>query len=444
MVQNSGLHLPKLGSLPERSSNFTNDPVVESGDGAASCGPLVLPIACQILAQILDAVLESERPLPVSDCILNNAYDLKTFAGKLVLDLCLVSEQLLLSSSEHRSCAIRLLLPTIFKAYSYHPHIEVSSPPQTIIYSRKAFIEKIWNCCKTMFSLGNVERRDAYCVLSLCLSFSPYGDEFYHAEMNCHSGEFDIRDDKEFWGEIKRGLVGKEGYVRKQSLHILKMVLGIHKVNQIQDDISDNKIRETHQNARVMTKREIWADKEARSLGVESARKSIENNYLDSRQSWEAFILLYEMLEEYGTHLVEAAWKHQILSVLRFCRSHDNYGTDEDILQHLPMYGGFSTWLSILWDRGFQHDNPQVRCLILESFVGIEWNKFGICVKALPESFIFGPLMQGLNDPIHHEDFGFPSIPIHLIHGFLWLSIFYIIISVACYWCTDLFFVQLF
>lgn len=105
--------------------------------------------------------------------------------------------------------------------------------------------------------------------------------------------------------------VGKEGFIRKQSLHILKMALGITEVNQIQDDLSDTKTRERHQNACVMTKREIWADKEARSLGVESVRKSIDNN-VDPRQSWEAFILLYEMLEEYGTHLVEAAWNHRV------------------------------------------------------------------------------------------------------------------------------------
>lgn len=58
-----------------------------------------------------------------------------------------------------------------------------------------------------LFSLGNVERRDAYCVLSLCLSLSPCVAEFGHAEMSGHAGEFGIRDDKEFWDEVKRGLV---------------------------------------------------------------------------------------------------------------------------------------------------------------------------------------------------------------------------------------------
>lgn len=89
------------------------------------------------------------------------------------------------------------------------------------------------------------------------------------------------------------------------------MVLGIGEGNQTQDDLSDSKPRERDQNTHVMTKREIWANKEARSLGVESVKKSTENN-LNAQQSWEAFTLLYEMLEEYGTHLVEAAWNHQV------------------------------------------------------------------------------------------------------------------------------------
>lgn len=76
-----------------------------------------------------------------------------------------------------------------------------------IVFRRKLFTEKIWKCCKKLFSLGNVERRDAYCILSLCLSFSPYGAECDHAESSGHAGEFGIRDDKEFWDEIKRGLV---------------------------------------------------------------------------------------------------------------------------------------------------------------------------------------------------------------------------------------------
>lgn len=60
---------------------------------------------------------------------------------------------------------------------------------------------KIWNCCRALFSLGPLERRDAYNVLSLYLYFFPCTEECEVAE------EFDIRAEKEFWDEIKRGLV---------------------------------------------------------------------------------------------------------------------------------------------------------------------------------------------------------------------------------------------
>lgn len=136
MVCNSELDVSEWGLLPEQSRSFTNGPAAENGETVASSGSLVLPIACKILGQILDAVLENERPVPVSDYPFENAYELKEFAVKLIWELCLVSEQLLLNSSEHRSCAISFLLPTIFKAYLSHPHIEISSLGQTIIYSR--------------------------------------------------------------------------------------------------------------------------------------------------------------------------------------------------------------------------------------------------------------------------------------------------------------------
>lgn len=62
-----------------------------------------------------------------------------------------------------------------------------------------------------------------------------------------------------------------------------------------------------------VTKRELWAFKEAKSLGVGKLSTSGDPIF-NSQQYWDAFVLLYEMLEEYGTHLVEAAWNHQVCS----------------------------------------------------------------------------------------------------------------------------------
>lgn len=99
--------------------------------------------------------------------------------------------------------------------------------------------------------------------------------------------------------------------MRKQSLHILKTVLHINKENQ-NLSVSVDTTREDDSNTPAMTKRESWAHKEAKSLGVGNMCKSFE-----SQQFWGAFILLYETLEEYGTHLVEAAWNHQVIPSLK-------------------------------------------------------------------------------------------------------------------------------
>lgn len=66
---------------------------------------------------------------------------------------------------------------------------------------------KIWKCCRTLFSLGTVERRDAFGVLSLYLSFFPFTEKNGDSDTGDEVEHFDIRAETEFWDEIKRGLV---------------------------------------------------------------------------------------------------------------------------------------------------------------------------------------------------------------------------------------------
>lgn len=86
-------------------------------------------------------------------------------------------------------------------------------------------------------------------------------------------------------------------------MHILKSILSISEVTK--------KKPEGNSVHRAMTKKETWAEKEAKSLGVGEFYGSVDSG-LTSQQQWQAFVLLYEMLEEYGTHLVEAAWSNQV------------------------------------------------------------------------------------------------------------------------------------
>lgn len=68
---------------------------------------------------------------------------------------------------------------------------------------------KIWNCCKTLFSMGPLERREGYNTLSLYFSFSWLAEEYEISDSDTviKAEEFDIRAEKEFWDEIKTGLV---------------------------------------------------------------------------------------------------------------------------------------------------------------------------------------------------------------------------------------------
>lgn len=99
--------------------------------------------------------------------------------------------------------------------------------------------------------------------------------------------------------------------MRKQSLHILKIALNIQDGTNSVSHISKRNTDGMHSVPHCVTKREIWADKEAKSLGVGKLSTS-DDQIFNSQQYWDAFVLLYEMLEEYGTHLVEAAWNHQV------------------------------------------------------------------------------------------------------------------------------------
>ncbi|KAF5477643.1 hypothetical protein F2P56_004263 [Juglans regia] len=373
-------------------------------------GPFPLPISCHILTLMLDASLHSLQSASISELIVANDYYAEKFAANLIWDLCNLTERLLLQSLEHRSCTIHFFLPIIFKAFVSYRSFEISVHGQKQILLRKSFLEKIWKCCRTLFSLGPLERRDAYNVLSMYFSSLPCTEQCDVADTSMSEEEFDIRSEKEFWDEIKRGLVDKEGLVRKQSLQMLKNVLPINGGSQPSSGVSDTKLCE-RSIPRGMTKRELWADKEAKSMGIGKINKSADQN-LNSHQQWEAFILLYEMLEEYGTHLVEAAWNHQVSLLLQFSMSHVNFASLVDGIHRnqCEIVGEIFNWLSILWERGFCHDNPQVRCLIMQSFLGIEWKNYGNSAKSVPETFVLGPFIQALNDPVHHKEFGVKGV----------------------------------
>ncbi|KAL1536409.1 tRNA (guanosine(18)-2'-O)-methyltransferase [Salvia divinorum] len=270
-----------------------------------------LHIACNILTLTLDATLSSTYGNVIPESTLASGSLAKTFAGKLLWDLSSLTLKMLMQSSEHRSTALKFLLPWIFNAFAREYAFKVAVPGTFHVLTREDNFVKIWKCCKLLFVLGSLERRDAYDILSLYFSLPSPADGHKDLDIGGREGKFDLRDDQTFWDEIKRGLLDKESLLRKQSLLILKTILNLSKERKYHSDIFEDVSKEKGSCSDTMSKRGRWADKEAQSLGV--GRICNYNEVISTGwYRWVTFIFLYEMLEEYGTHLVKAAWNHQV------------------------------------------------------------------------------------------------------------------------------------
>ncbi|KAI8530133.1 hypothetical protein RHMOL_Rhmol11G0032100 [Rhododendron molle] len=386
------------------------DAYVSEGSMMSQSGSLPLHISCHILSSMLDSATESQcaHGNPSKSSLAKETCE-ETLAKNLLWDICNMAVRMLLQSVEHRFCAIQILLPNILKAFVAHHAFKISVRGQTYVLCRTYFFKKLWACCRKLFTLGPVERRDSYSLLSLYLTSFSCTDGHEADDVGDREERFDIREDNEFWEEMKKGLVDKEGLVRKQSLHILKEMLQISAGSLGYSVVSETASSRKSSMPDSLTKRGRWADEEAKSLGVGKICDSLYPS-LNSQERWGAFFLLYEMLEEYGTHLVEAAWNHQITLL-----QHSSFPCDDSLSgvldqNHMEASIDIFGWLSILWERGFLHDNPHVRCLIMESFLGIDWKIYGNCSELVPEAFVLGPFIQGLNDPVHHKDFGSKGI----------------------------------
>ncbi|XP_078440236.1 tRNA/rRNA methyltransferase (SpoU) family protein [Wolffia australiana] len=359
-----------------------------------------LTVASRILNSLVGVAL-GENSNPASEVFLRN----------LTWDLSLMTHDMLLHSSDRRSEAIRLIFPIIFKVTYKLPLFDVYVVGELHNFSRARFLEKLWGTCASMFSLGNQERMDAYNLISLHLSLLPEEGLVRTQSDN----EYNLGEDDRIWNEIRVGLVDKNAWVRKHSLYILKKILQhsncvVSRCQPPSQSVSIGKTLgvaasiEEAEPCSKSSRRGKWAEKEAKSMGV------CDVSYLSESglNRWSTFFLLYEMLEEYGTHLVEAAWGHQMSLFFQsapsegfFCvdsqtRSQDQMETSDKIFK----------WLAILWERGLFHANPQVRCLIMHSFLSMDWKSRRYLVKYVPKEFVLRPFILGLNDPIHHGEFG--------------------------------------
>ncbi|KAF3781682.1 hypothetical protein EJ110_NYTH36256 [Nymphaea thermarum] len=299
-------------------------------------GYLPIPIACHALSSMLAAATNCCQLDGISETskLAHNSPEI--ISKQMLLILSDMTIEMLSQDSDMRSCAIRVLFPAILEAYDVHISVQFTLHNGKYISSRLDFCREVWECCKTLFSAGPKEKYDAYLISSLYFdSFIPKGG----CKVLSTSGsgeEFDLRADQRFWEETRSGLVDSEAPTRKQALYVLKLVVSSYS-NSVSKIDYDNKIflsqskpacqnfittsNDGSSTTGIMTRREKWAHEEAKSLGVGLTNSSIEL-CCTGQQRWRAFLLLYDMLEEYGTHLVEAAWGHQTQDI-EFCGNGD-------------------------------------------------------------------------------------------------------------------------
>ncbi|KAL5219440.1 hypothetical protein ABZP36_020124 [Zizania latifolia] len=380
--------------------------VYHTGEDPPLPGPGLLPLskATVVLASLLQHTLERRRGE-------GGGARLDALVHNLTWDLSRLALKMFAHGQEYRSCATRVLLQPLLLSLTDVSCVTVEFGAAQFKLSRSDFLESIWSLCLSLLSLGPAERLDAYNILSLYFSSLKLG----HRDVILGADEvqdYDLRNVNEFWDEVRRGLVDKDSLVRKQALYILKISLNIFSSpeNDGCQQCSRRRSATLPGQAKLnttMTKRERWAHKEAKSLGIGEMNQSGEN-CSSALDRWKVFLLLYEMLQEYGTHLVEAAWTHQVVLLVESTPRSDFSNHISSGVFHAQMESleGIFHWMAVLWERGFTHDNPQVRCLVMQSFLDIAWDRYLVCAQIVPRGFVLGPLLRGLNDVVHHKDFG--------------------------------------
>jgi hypothetical protein len=90
--------------------------------------------------------------------------------------------------------------------------------------------------------------------------------------------------------------------VRKQALYILRISLDIFSSSE------DNGAQQCSRRRSAA----LPAQDKSNTAMTKREMNQSDENCSSGKDRWKVFLLLYEMLQEYGTHLVEAAWTHQV------------------------------------------------------------------------------------------------------------------------------------
>ncbi|XBH97013.1 hypothetical protein VPH35_087309 [Triticum aestivum] len=372
------------------------DAAVAPDDGlSGEAGLLPLSRATALLASLLGDALKRRRETHEEGADAS----LDALVQNLTWDLSRLVLKMFDLGQEYRSCATRVLLQPMLTSLADVSCVTVEFGAVQLKLSRSGFLESIWNSCVSLFSLGRPERLDAYAILSLYFSVLKSGHQGAIPGAD-EVQNFDLRNVTEFWDELRRGLVDKDSSIRKQAFYVLKTSLSIFSFgndgSQRCSGRSPAALPGQDKSNAAVTKKERWANKEAKSLGVEEIKQSDEQ-CSSGQDRWKVFLLLYEMLQEFGTHLVEAAWAHQVLLLFESTPQSDylNHISYRAFHAQMESVEGIFNWMTVLWERGFTQDNPQVRCLVMQSFLDIEWERYKGYAQMVPRGFVLGPLIRG-------------------------------------------------
>lgn len=121
---------------------------------------------------------------------------------------------------------------------------------------------------------------------------------------------------------------------------------------------------------------------------------------------WSHLCTVLDLIEDYSMHLVTPAFQRLRLlhpAAHAAGEGHDDRGTGASPPADVPL-----EWVAVLWCKAVHHDNPTFRRQALAALAESDWS--GGFARMLPESALFGPLLQAVNDPTNHRDGDDPAV----------------------------------
>ncbi|EGG23623.1 TAR RNA loop binding protein [Cavenderia fasciculata] len=162
----------------------------------------------------------------------------------------------------------------------------------------------------------------------------------------------DLRLNTIFWKHLINGFIDNDGLIRKRSGYILKRIIKLSIEREGLDDHLE------------WTRYFNWSKSDSKEL----------------QKYWDLYFLIYETLGEFTLHLILPVWKEIDALVIESHKGNKKALAFE--------------WLDILFQRTINHENPAV---IKAQCIGIMNSPYIAC---LPQSFIFGTLINAIVTPI--------------------------------------------